>query len=519
MTISGGIRRVAVIAVAVVTIGGGAAAAYAAMSSSGPSYRLATVTSADVTASLNEVGTLTPEQQADAAFTVSGTIATVDVRAGQQVTAGQTLGTLDATPLTASLTAAQSALADANLKVANDIASQDNAAVRPAGSSPVQPSATASSAASSLAPLQQAVRNGQQKADAALAAAKTAETRAIQACAPSPAPSSSSASPGGASATPSPGTTSSAPPTCAAATQHVLSEEAAVLKDLQTLSGQENALSTALGLADGSGSSPHGTISPGGAGNPGGLASAGRLAADQQSADAAAEQVTVAQQDLAGARVVSPISGTVVSVNAEKGANASAGTTEFEVAELDSWQVQTQIPVVDMLQLKTGQHASVLPDGSTTALSGAVVTIGLQPAPNSNPVTYPVTIGLAGQPSGLHQGGYAAVTITTGEASGVSVPTSAVHYSGTTATATVYAAGKTRAVRIRVGTRGPVMTRVVSGLAIGQQVVLANLNARMPSNNPAGNFGVPGPIPYGGTFTVGLGGPGGPVTNLLPRAG
>jgi HlyD family secretion protein len=167
-----------------------------------------------------------------------------------------------------------------------------------------------------------------------------------------------------------------------------------------------------------------------------------------------------------------------------------------------------------MPKLETGQQASVVPDGSNTALSGAVVTIGLQPTPNTNPVSYPVTIGLAGRPSGLHQGGYAAVTITTGQTSGVSVPTSAVHYSGSNATVTVYAAGKARSVRVRVGTKGPVMTRITSGLVIGQQVVLANLNAPMPSNNPSNNFGGPGPIPGGRVFTVGPGGPGGPIINV-----
>jgi multidrug efflux pump subunit AcrA (membrane-fusion protein) len=516
MRISGGTRRIVVIVVAVVIAGGAAGAAYAATSSSGPAYRLATVSSADVTASLTEDGTLTPEQSADVAFTASGTVATVDVSAGQQVTAGQTLGTLDTTSLRVSLTAAQSALANANLKIANDIASQDSAAGAPAGSVPSQPSASASSPASSLAPLQRAVLNSQHKADTALALANTAETQANQACTPSPAPSASSSSPR---------PTTSPPVTCAAATQHVLTDETAVLKDLQTLSAQEGALSTALsqavaaagtsgdgagagagsgGSADG-GSSPGGSTSPGGSGSSGGPVSAAQLAADQKSADAAAAQVTVAQQNLAGATAVSPISGIVVSVSAQEGANASAGSPEFEVAQLDSWQVLTQVPVADMPQLKTGQQASVVPDGSNRALSGAVVTIGLQPIPDTSPVSYPVTIGLDGQPAGLHQGGYAAVTITTGHSGGVSVPTSAVHYSGSTATVTVYAAGTTRSVRVRVGTKGSVLTRITSGLVIGQQVVLANLNAPMPNNNPSSNFGGPGPIPGGGIFV----GPGG----------
>jgi trimeric autotransporter adhesin len=82
-----------------------------------------------------------------------------------------------------------------------------------------------------------------------------------------------------------------------------------------------------------------------------------------------------------------------------------------------------------------------------------------------------------------------------------------VHYSGSTATVTVYAAGKTRTVRVGVGTKGSVMTGITSGLVIGQQVVLANLNAPMPNNNPSNNFGGPVPIPGGGIF-VGPGGPG-----------
>jgi multidrug efflux pump subunit AcrA (membrane-fusion protein) len=519
MSISGGTRRIVVIAVAVAIVGGGAGAAYAARSSSGQAYRLATVISADVTASLSEDGTLTPVQSADVAFTVSGTVATVDVSAGQHVTAGQTLGTLDTISLTVSLTAARSALANANLKVADDIASQDNAAGGPAGSSSAQPSASASSPASSLAPLQQAVLNGQQKADAALALANTAETQANQACTPSPTPSASSSSPR---------PTSSPPVTCAAATQHVLTDETAVLKVLQTLSGQEDALSTALSQAvaaagtsgdgAGAGAGSGGSASPAGSGSSGGPVSAAQLAADQKSADAAAAQVTVAQQNLAGATAVSPISGIVVSVSAQDGTDESAGSTEFEVAQLDSWQVLTQVPVADMPQLKTGQQASVVPDGTIRALSGAVVTIGLQPIPNSNPVAYPVTIGLAGEPSGLHQGGYAAVTITTGQTSGVSVPTSAVHYSGSIATVTVYAAGTARPVRVRVGTKGSVMTRITSGLVIGQQVVLANLNAPMPNNNPSNNFGGPGPISGGGIF-VAPGGPGGPIINVGGPAG
>jgi multidrug efflux pump subunit AcrA (membrane-fusion protein) len=524
--------RIAALAVAgVVVAGGGAGTAYAAMSSSAPAYRLATVTSAAVTSSLLEVGTLSPVQQADVAFSVSGTVQRVLVQAGQYVTAGQALGSLDTTSLKASLASAQSALTQANLRVDNDIASQDNAAgTTGAGSAGTD---AASHPASPLGPLQQAVLSAQRQADSALAQAKTALAQAKQACATAPSPSPSpSPSPTAAPSSPSPTAAPSSPsptaapdqtagtlaattagdaspPTCAQATQRVLDAETAVLQAQQALTGRLTALANALSADAGSpgggggngGSGPTGGTGPAGGSAP---VSAAQLAADQASADAAAAQVTVAKQDLAAATVVSPVSGTVTDVSVSPGAGATAGSTAFQIAGLSSFQVLTSVPVTDMPELKVGERAVVQPDGVSTPVSGSVVSIGLMPDTSQSPPAYPVTIGLTGQPSGLHPGGYASVTIVTARGSGVSVPTSAVHYSGSNATVTVYAGGKTHVTKVKVGTRGLLMTQIASGLRIGQQVVLANLNAPLPSNNPT-NQGPGPPI---------LGGPGGAVSTF-----
>ncbi|HEX3752720.1 MAG TPA: hypothetical protein VHW06_19275, partial [Streptosporangiaceae bacterium] len=167
---------------------------------------------------------------------------------------------------------------------------------------------------------------------------------------------------------------------------------------------------------------------------------------------------------------------------------------------LDSYDVVASVPVTDMPALKVGEQASVLANGTSTPVSGTVVAIGLIPDSTGSPPTYPVTIGLTGQPQGLHSGGYASVTITTAHSSGVSVPISAVHGSGRSATVTVYAGGQTHVVKVKVGTMGPVMTRIISGLKAGQKVVLANLNQPLPTNNPTsqgppgrGNFVFGGP--------------------------
>jgi RND family efflux transporter MFP subunit len=479
-------RRIVALSVAGGVVVGGAGTAYAAISSPGPAYRLATATSADVTAALHVVGTLTPVRQADVAFPVDGTVASVAVRPGQHVIAGQTLGSLDMTPLKADLTAAQSTLANANLQVDNDTASRSAATATPS-SSPASPPAP------SVRPQQQAVLGAQRQVASALALAKAALSQARHACPPAPSPSPSPSPSLSPSPSPSPSPTGTSPPTtapspaaCTAATQRVLDAETTALQAQQALSGQLSTLNTALARA---GSVVRGSGRSGGSAGP---VSAAQLAADQASADAAAAQVTVAQANLANATVVSPIDGTVVMVSATPGASASAGSTAFAIAGLDSYQVVTTVAVADLPDLKVGQRASVQPDGMSRPLRGSVTLIGLVPATSASPATYSVTVGLTGPAAGLHAGGYANVTITTAKGRGVSVPTSAVHGSGRSATVTVYTGGKTKVTKVTVGTRGSVLTRITSGLTVGQQVVLADLNQPLPTNNLNNQFPGPG---------------------------
>jgi trimeric autotransporter adhesin len=502
------LRRGTTAALAALVVLAGAGTAYATVSAPGPAYRLATVTPAQVDATLNVVGTLSPAQQADVPFPVSGTVAAVEVRAGQRVTAGQVLGKLSQASLRAALTAAQSTLAQANLQVSSDMAGQDQAA---SGSG--SGSGTGSrSASGALRPLQQAVLRAQRRADQALARARAALAQAGRACSrPPPSPTSTPSSsrtpvPGtspSAAATPSPTgsgrpspapTPPPAPGSCAHATKRVLAAETVVLHAQQALSHQLAALGAALSRATGSsgagrgggtGQSAGGSSSgAAGAARSSGPVSAAQLAADQATADADAAQLTLAQQDLDNAVVRSPIDGTVVSVEVGQGAAVTAGGTAFEIAGLDSYQVQTEVPVTDLPMLKVGQRASVQADGLASPLTGSVISIGLTPDTSNSPATYPVTIGLTGQPAGLHPNGFASVVISTGHSRGVSVPTSAVHYTKHGATVTVYAAGRARTVKVTVGTKGPVRTRITAGLTVGQQVVLANLGQPLPSNNP-----------------------------------
>lgn len=69
--------------------------------------------------SVTATGTLAPTVQEDVSFEASGTVTSVDVVAGQTVTAGQTLATIDTLTLNAELLAAKATLATAKARLAD----------------------------------------------------------------------------------------------------------------------------------------------------------------------------------------------------------------------------------------------------------------------------------------------------------------------------------------------------------------------------------------------------------------
>ncbi|HEX4225686.1 MAG TPA: biotin/lipoyl-binding protein, partial [Pseudonocardiaceae bacterium] len=117
-------RALIIIGVVVVVLGGGIGA-FAATRSSSDTYRTATAGPGKVTATLAATGTIEPVTEATVGFPVAGQVASVSVKQGQQVNAGDTLAALNTTSLAASVSSAQSTVATAEAKVASDQASQN----------------------------------------------------------------------------------------------------------------------------------------------------------------------------------------------------------------------------------------------------------------------------------------------------------------------------------------------------------------------------------------------------------
>ncbi|HEY2566056.1 MAG TPA: biotin/lipoyl-binding protein [Acidimicrobiales bacterium] len=120
-----GRRNIIVAAVVVVVAAGAGIGIWLGTSSSGaPGLQITTQTVSVTTGTMQQTvatsGTIAPAQQANLNFGVSGSVTGVNVSAGQTVTAGQTLATVDPSALQATANSAQASLTAAQAKLASD---------------------------------------------------------------------------------------------------------------------------------------------------------------------------------------------------------------------------------------------------------------------------------------------------------------------------------------------------------------------------------------------------------------
>ncbi|MBV8982437.1 MAG: biotin/lipoyl-binding protein [Acidimicrobiia bacterium] len=498
--------------------------ALADSSSQVASFRTATVKRATVSQTEQRSGIIEPVAAGTVAFPISGVVTAVSIQPGQAVTTGQTLATLDTSALQAQLTAQQATLAGAQLTLNNALngvstpgnGSSSGSSARNSSTATTSPSSRSSSGSANLGPARQAVTSGQQRVDSAMAAAQAALNSAGSACGASKGSSGSSNGTFKESSAPSSSTTSTTAPQngtssqCSDALQSALNAQQQLSSAQSALAKAESTLDSLLSSATSSGSSSQGAGATASTPSLSGPTSA-ELVADQAAADAAQANVTAAQQDLAQGTIVSPIDGTVAAVNMKAGDHVGAASTTENIVVVGpgGYEVTTTVPVTDIGNVKLADVASVVPDGAGSAIDGKVVSIGVVPTTSGSTTTYPVVIGLNGSPEGLRNGGDADVTITLNQVTGVlAVPTSAVRTAGAGAfhIVQVLTGSTTRTTPVQVGAVGPDLTEIKSGLQEGQQVVIADLNAPLPSNTLTRGFGGGGGLGGGGLGGGGLGG-------------
>ena len=564
---SGHARALIAGGVVLVVVLGGGAAAWAATSSGNSGYRLATVTRTDIGQSMTVVGTVEPVNDASASFQVAGKVATVTAAVGQQVTAGQSLGTLDTTALSETVSSDQSTLNADEAKLAQDEAGQSSSTTQQANSTTTT-TTPASSRGSSTADQSTITQDqttltkdeAQTSTDQQQEAADLAQAQ--KTCGTTSAPPSTTAT-STTTTTTSPTDTSA----CVTALAQVAKDQQAVSNDQTAVAKDEAALSQALdpssssstgstgstgpsggstgsGATGNSGSPTQGaraisttaSITPatgstgggGGTGSTGGGSSTAtdtpeQIASDQADIDSAQAQLTEAGQALDEANLTSPINGTIVSVGISVGDTVSADSSTEVVVIIgtQSYEVTGTLSSAQVPSVKVGDTAAVQVDGIDGTIAGAVSQVGpVQSSEGS--YTYPVVVALPSSATGLFTGSTANVDIATGAVSDVvAVPTSAVQSVGTRSFVETLTKGTLTRRLIKVGMIGDTYTQVLSGLTPGDEVVLADYAEPVPSSNTdtlggigglsggGGGFGGAGGFGGGGSFRQRISGAGG----------
>ena len=236
-----------------------------------------------------------------------------------------------------------------------------------------------------------------------------------------------------------------------------------------------------------------------------------------------------AKAALAACTLKAPAGGTVLAVNGKVGSSTSGTTstataegsgtatestssTDFIViADLDDLAVSVAFAEADVTEIAVGQDATLTFPGLDDATgAGTVTSISPTATSSSGVVTYATEVSITEHPDDLRLGQSASVTITTGEASDVTVvPSVAVTTSGDRSTVTVVGDDGTQTVTaIEVGVVGEDYTEVTSGVETGQQIVLTSATA---TDDDSDQFQFPG---GGGGFGGGFGGGAGTPPNM-----
>lgn len=530
-------------------------------------YRTATVATGSIDQTLALTGTAHLISQLTATFPVTGQVTSVAVAVGDQVRSGQVLAKLDPLPLRDSLIGAQAQLARAEASLESDATSGTSDGSTSSGAAPsastrsggsTGSSAQVTAALSAVAAAERTMRSRCAWLGVTAPASPTPrssvstaqngaplKTAALQLSgAHSPDPSSAVPTPSGSSPSPaeslspsdepspspsdssSPSPTGSPSPSDAGSaptvtdlqrcSQALLTVSAAEQRAAQALTAASTALTGSSRSTTGSANTAGGNVS--GAQGGGTTSSSARLIIDRAAVATAQRAVDLAEQNLGAATLTAPMSGLVGAVDLVAGSQASASTGVTVVGQ-GAADVTISVPQTRLALVKVGQAATVAPQGGTGSLEGVVTRIGLLPVSTTTTTpSYPVVVRVPDAGTALADGVSAQVAVVI--AHGASVPTLPVSaLTGITngrANALVFAAdGSTSTVTVRTGAVGQGRVEVVSGLTLGQQVVLADLTAELPANSTqnlrriTGTGGGPG-----GAFPTGA--PGAPGAATRP---
>ena len=185
----------------------------------------------------------------------------------------------------------------------------------------------------------------------------------------------------------------------------------------------------------------------------------------------AASQTTVLENVDGAGNVIAPISGTLVSLNAEENAFVSPSMPVAVIDGVDQMKISVSVSEALVPKLTIGDSVDVAVSAASQTFTGTIRSV--EQAANAQTKLYTVTVSVPSDVSGLLSGMFADVTFHTDTASGaIVVPTESILTSGSTQYVYVVQDDNTaKYIEVTTGLTGNGVTEVTSGLSAGQQLV------------------------------------------------
>jgi multidrug efflux pump subunit AcrA (membrane-fusion protein) len=244
------------------------------------------------------------------------------------------------------------------------------------------------------------------------------------------------------------------------------------------------------------------------------------VAAAQANVDSAQLSVESAEKAVAATTLRAPMTGTVTAVNGAVGQTVSGGSSSssssssstgssgasvagglgggggassssssasgsssfITLAQVSRFKIEVSLSESDIGSVKVGQPATVTVNAASgEQFAARVADIGVlssssSSGSSSSAVSYPVTLSLDQTGTSLKAGMSATADIVTSQVTGLAVPSQAL----TGSTVTVEAADGTQtAQRVQTGVVGDSTTQVISGLKVGDKVVVRSSAAAL----------------------------------------
>ncbi len=216
-----------------------------------------------------------------------------------------------------------------------------------------------------------------------------------------------------------------------------------------------------------------------------------KLITDRANVTNAEAALVKAQTNLAAATLAAPMAGRVGSIAWAVGDTATAANG-IQIVGSGAAKVTIQVPAANLAAIAVGQAARVTVTG-IPVMDGTVSQVALLPTSTtgSSASTYAVDVLVPNAPDAVGTGGKASVAVVTTKVDGVlTVPASAVTGVSTgVGSVGLLKGGVVTATRVQIGAVGGGRVQILSGLSLGDTVVIGDASAPLPTNGGFGGFG------------------------------